>query len=172
MKRLFALLLALPGLVLAEPSPYAGEQHRPIKSLSAQHVEGLLAGAGLGYAKAAELNHYPGPRHVLELAEQLSLSEFQVEQTRAIEARMSGRAREIGEQIVALETELDRAFASGSIGPDRLESLVSRIARLDGELRMSHLGAHLEQRAVLTDEQVSLYDRLRGYAEGHANHAH
>ncbi|NND45559.1 MAG: hypothetical protein HKN58_09565 [Xanthomonadales bacterium] len=172
MRRLLALLLALPGLVLAEPSPYAGEQHRPIKALSAQRVEGLLAGAGLGYAKAAELNHYPGPRHVLELAEQLSLSESQVEQTRAIEARMSGRAREIGQQIVALETELDRAFANGNIGPDRLESLVSRIARLTGELRMAHLGAHLEQRAILTDKQVSLYDRLRGYAQGHATHAH
>jgi len=31
----------------------------------------------MGLAKAAELNHYPGPRHVLDLASELKLSEEQ-----------------------------------------------------------------------------------------------
>jgi hypothetical protein len=44
-------------------SPYAGEQGRAIKALSQKEVSDLLDGAGMGYAKAAELNRYPGPMH-------------------------------------------------------------------------------------------------------------
>ena len=45
-------------------SAYAGQQSRAIKSLSEQDVDDLLAGRGAGFAKAAELNGYPGPAHV------------------------------------------------------------------------------------------------------------
>ena len=48
-------------------SPYAGQEVRRIKSLSAERVADLLAGRGAGYAKAAELNGVPGPVHVLEV---------------------------------------------------------------------------------------------------------
>ncbi len=50
-------------------SPYVGQEARGIKALSQDDVEGLLAGAGSpfgGMAKPAELNGYPGPRHVLD----------------------------------------------------------------------------------------------------------
>ena len=43
----------------AQTSPYAGEETRAIKALSAQEVESLLGGKGMGFAKAAELNGYP-----------------------------------------------------------------------------------------------------------------
>ena len=49
-------------------SPYAGQQTRAIKALSPEDLAGLLNGEGRGMAKAAELNGYPGPVHVLELA--------------------------------------------------------------------------------------------------------
>ena len=35
-----------------------------IKALSSEEVEQYLSGAGMGYAKAAELNRHPGPIHV------------------------------------------------------------------------------------------------------------
>jgi hypothetical protein len=60
--------------------PYAGLQERTIKALPQEKVEDLLAGRGAGYALAAELNHYPGPVHVLDLADQLDLTAEQ-EQT-------------------------------------------------------------------------------------------
>jgi hypothetical protein len=44
---------------------------RPIKALSAEQIADLKAGQGLSLALAAELNGYPGPRHVLELGKQL-----------------------------------------------------------------------------------------------------
>ena len=50
--------------------PYAGMQARAIKALSAEQIADLKAGRGLSLALAAELNGYPGPRHVLELVEQ------------------------------------------------------------------------------------------------------
>jgi hypothetical protein len=58
-------------------TPYAGMQTRSIKSLSEQQVADLRAGRGMGLALAAELNGYPGPSHVLELADKLELSAAQ-----------------------------------------------------------------------------------------------
>jgi hypothetical protein len=49
-------------------------QTRPIKALSEQQVADLQAGRGMGLALPAELNGYPGPAHVLELADKLGLS--------------------------------------------------------------------------------------------------
>jgi len=72
-KILFALLIM--GLFTAlfaqeDHSPYAGQENRTIKALSQGEIKNFLSGAGMGFAKAAELNHYPGPKHVLELADQ------------------------------------------------------------------------------------------------------
>ena len=53
-------------------TPYAGMQTRPIKALSEQQIADLGAGRGMGLALAAELNGYPGPSHVLELADKLN----------------------------------------------------------------------------------------------------
>src|SRR4051812_3345086 len=65
----------------SEPSPYAGQEQREIKSLSADEVKDYLAGKGMGMAKAAELNEYPGPLHVLQLASELNLSPEQKART-------------------------------------------------------------------------------------------
>ena len=50
---------------------------QPLKSLSGEEVSQYLSGAGMGYANAAEWNHFPGPMHVLELGERLGLSDEQ-----------------------------------------------------------------------------------------------
>ena len=54
--------------MLAADAPYAGQQARAIKSLSDEDIAALLKGEGMGMAAAAELNGYPGPAHVLQLA--------------------------------------------------------------------------------------------------------
>jgi hypothetical protein len=77
------LAAALVGAVQAQPQPYAGQHQREIKALSADEIKQYLAGAGMGYAKSAELNHYPGPGHALELADKLGLSDGQ-RRTRAL----------------------------------------------------------------------------------------
>jgi hypothetical protein len=66
----FIAAVALAAAAQAQQRPYAGQQEREIKALSADEIKQYLAGAGMGYAKSAELNHYPGPGHALELADQ------------------------------------------------------------------------------------------------------
>ena len=72
-------------------SPYAGQESRGIKALSAQEVSDLLAGKGMGLAKAAELNGYPGPMHVLERAAQLQLTPDQTSKTEALFKKVKAR---------------------------------------------------------------------------------
>jgi hypothetical protein len=148
-------------------SPYADHVEREIKALAPEEMEGLLAGEGLGMALAAELNGWPGPRHVLELEEELGLEPEQRSALQRIFAEMNDRATALGEEIVGLERELDRSFADGPIDAARVERLTRRIGELRGRLRAVHLVAHLETRALLDAEQVREYARLRGYSDGH-----
>lgn len=153
-------------------SPYAGQQARPIKALSPDEIEGYRAGAGMGLAKAAELNHYPGPRHVLDLAGPLGLTDAQRGQVQASFDRMQREARELGTRLVEEEAALDEAFASGSITSADLDARIARIAGLQGRIRAAHLRAHVETRAELGEEQVRHYDFLRGYAGGGEHRPH
>ena len=66
-------LTVFPQFAFAQ-SPYAGMQTRAIKALSDQQIADLRAGRGMGMALPAELNGYPGPAHVLELADKLELT--------------------------------------------------------------------------------------------------
>lgn len=69
------LVATLSGAATAQhaPStPYAGLEKRAVKALSDKQIADLQAGRGMGLALSAELNGYPGPVHVLELAERLA----------------------------------------------------------------------------------------------------
>jgi Spy/CpxP family protein refolding chaperone len=168
---LLGLLAAAPVALAAgpAPSPYAGEQHRNIKALSGKDVQDLLAGRGMGLAKTAELNRYPGPAHVLELSDRLGLSAEQKARTQSVFDAMETRARTLGKALVGREAELDRLFASREVTRATLESSLAEIAKLQGELRRVHLEAHLAQTEILTPAQVASYVELRGY--GGAGHS-
>jgi Spy/CpxP family protein refolding chaperone len=156
----------------AEPSaPYTGQEQREIKALSAEEIQGYLSGSGMGLAKVAELNHYPGPRHVLDLAEPLQLSEEQRQKTQTIFAAMQTEAVRLGTQLIARERSLDTLFARDTLAEAQVEQLVTEIATLQGQLRAVHLRAHLAQRAILTPDQLRRYDTLRGYNASHHDHS-
>jgi Spy/CpxP family protein refolding chaperone len=162
-------------LAAQAPSPYAGAMQHEIKSLSPAEIADLRAGRGMGLAKPAELNGYPGPMHVLELAAQLDLNADQRAKTAAIVARMRTNAVALGEQIITAERDLDRAFANATIDSESLQTQTETIARLHGAMRAVHLTAHLDQCALLTPMQVQRYMMLRGYtgaAPGPHNHPH
>lgn len=156
-----------PAAADETPSPYAGQESCEIKSLSERQLTGYREGQGMGYAKAAELNHYPGPRHVLDLADRLDLDTDQAERVEAIFEEMNSSAVSLGKEIVSQEAELNSLFAAGSIDVKTLGTLLSQIAELEGRLRFVHLAAHLKTRAVLSDRQVQQYDTLRGYGDSH-----
>lgn len=144
-------------------SPYAGQEKQDLKALSPEEVESYLTGQGMGFAKAAELNHYPGPKHVLQLGDQLKVSPEQLTKMQEIYERMHQQAVIYGEQILQQEKALDRLFASQKISQKQMETAIAEIATLQGKLRLVHLQAHLETKQVMTPRQVKKYDQLRGY---------
>ena len=160
------------GPVLAADMPYAGQEARTIKALSDDDIVALRKGEGMGMAKAAELNGYPGPVHVLALAAQLGLTETQQRDVRAIFERMSAAAKPLGGELIAQEQALDQLFARDEITPDRLAAATAAIAGLRGRLRAVHLSAHLETRALLNPEQIARYQQLRGYGDTPAPEHH
>ncbi|NIM52585.1 MAG: hypothetical protein GTN62_08235 [Gemmatimonadales bacterium] len=171
MKRVSTLVLLFPALLIlstlqAQESPYVHAQQREIKALSPEEVAGYLAGEGMGFALAAELSSYPGPKHTLELAEPIGLTPRQRTETQRVFEVMRQAAIRLGGEIVARERQLDSLFAHGSITQDQLRGLVNDLARLRGELRYAHLRAHLEMKQILTPEQVRRYVGLRGYHKG------
>jgi hypothetical protein len=158
--------------VLAADMPYAGQQTRTIKALSDDDIAALRKGEGMGMAKAAELNGYPGPVHVLALAAQLKLTETQQRDVTAIFERMTAASKPLGGELIAQEQALDQLFAKGEITPDRLVAATATIGELQGRLRSVHLVAHLETRALLNADQIARYQQLRGYDDPHAAARH
>jgi hypothetical protein len=164
-------VLALPGIGYAA-SPYVSEQSRSIKALSQQEMADYAGGKGMGFAKAAELNGYPGPAHVLDLADALMLSPPQRERTAALFHRMQTRATELGARLLDEERSLDGLFASKSISRNALAKTLRSIASLQSEIRETHLRAHLEQAEILSGAQAMKYWHLRGYAENDSPSPH
>jgi len=151
---------------------YAGQQAREIKSLSPEEIKQYRAGAGMGFAMAAELNRYPGPMHALELADQLKLTSEQRATIQSLMDSHKAEARAIGARLVDAERELDALFRSGRVDAAGLRSKVEVAGALRNEYRLSHLETHRRTRELLMPEQVALYDQLRGYAAGPAHDGH
>lgn len=164
------LTFALLSTAALAKSPYVGQVNAPIKALTAEEQAALLDGQGAGFAKAAELNGYPGPKHVLELSEQLGLSESQLHATQALFDRMRADARAEGAALVEAERALDALYASKSATRESVNAQLARIEALRARLRGLHLNAHLEQAALLTRHQIAMYAQARGY--GAVNHQH
>ncbi len=159
-----ALAVAAAASTLAQSGGYAGQQTRDIKALSSQESADPLAGRGMGLARAGELNHYPGPAHVLALRDKLGLTTEQEATTRAAFTRMEDAVRPLGTEIIERERVLDGAFAQQSITDQSLIEQAAAIGALQGHVRIVHLAAHLEMRRILTAAQVAQYDEMRGYA--------
>jgi len=146
-------------------SPYSGMQTRSIKALSEQQVADLTAGRGMGLALAAELNGYPGPSHVLELADELDLSAEQRARVQKLFDSMKQEALPLGSKLIEEETELDRQFSNHTVTPASLKSATAAIAATQGELRETHLKYHLITVTLLTDSQRQQYSKMRGYGD-------
>jgi hypothetical protein len=157
------LPLAANAASAQDDQPYAGLETRAIKALSADEIADLSAGRGMGLALAAELNGYPGPRHVLELAEPLKLSPAQRAGVGRLFAAMQAEAVALGERLIGQEAELDKRFADGTITVASLNDLTEAIGETQAELRAAHLRYHVLTKEALGAQQVHRYNELRGY---------
>lgn len=168
---LVVLGLAAPATAANTPSPYAGWQERDIKALSTQEIEDLRAGRGMSLALAAELNGYPGPRHLLDLGDDLALNATQRLAIGLLFTQMQDDARRLGADILRQEAALDSAFGRGDLGEAELQQHLADLAALRGELRFVHLRVHIAAKALLSAGQVARYNELRGYAGAAAGHS-
>jgi hypothetical protein len=148
-------------------SKYSGLETREVKSLSEKDIEIIRKGRGGifgGMAILAELNHHPGPIHVLELGEQLDITDDQRKQTQDIYDEMEKDAKEIGEEFIKIEKMIDDGFANQDISDQQLQEYLKKSGELWGKLRFTHLRCHLATRKILNLEQIRQYDILRGYS--------
>lgn len=125
--------------------------------------EPLLKGEGMGLAALAELNGYPGPKHVLELKDELKLMRDQQKKAEALVnlAKVSASAK--GEEIVEAETDLNKLFETGTLNEKIVRSKLEYIGKLRAELRFIHLQAHMKMKQILNSEQIKRYNELRGH---------
>ena len=146
-----------------DQSPYVDRKALPIKALTQETLDAYKNGTGGGMAVAAELNGYPGPRHILDMSDQLNLNADQKAKVQAIYDHMHAAAVKLGQDIIDREKKLDDAFARGSATDAEVQSLTAEIARLQGTLRYTHLAAHVAAKSLLTADQIKRYNEARGY---------
>jgi Spy/CpxP family protein refolding chaperone len=145
-------------------SKYVGQEKREIKSLSESDIEELENGKGWGFAKAAELNGVPGPIHLLEMKKEIKLSSEQIQKIQALYQKMRKQAIPLGQELIELERRLNNHFANRTITENLLHELLGEIVQVRKKLRYAHLSAHLNTPDILTPEQITLYNELRGYS--------
>lgn len=148
-----------------QDSPYSEQLDNEVRGLSEEEITDLKAGNGMGLARPAELNGYPGPSHVLELDEELNLTDEQRAEIQTTFDAMQDEAQKVGQALLANYTELDEAFQNRTITETELETRVATIEDLWRKLRLVHLETHLDTPDVLTDEQTQRYHELRGYGQ-------
>lgn len=134
-----------------------------IRSLSAEEIEQIRQGGGASLALPAELNGIPGPRHVLDLTDELALSRDQLAQIQEVYDRFRADVIPAGEGYLVALQALEEGFRARTITGDSLANIVADVSRLEGDLITIHLAAHLETAERLTEEQIATYNQLRGY---------
>src|SRR5260221_11250289 len=121
---------------------------------------------GMDLALAAELNGYPGPSHLLELADKIGLSDAQRKSARSMFEVMKAETIPIGERLIAQEAALDKLFVDHAITPEKLNAATAEIGVTQAKLRAAHLKYHLSTVAMLEPSQIRQYSALRGYDNG------
>src|SRR5260221_11508921 len=104
----------------------------------------------MGLARPAELNGYPGPAHVLEMAEQIGLTAEQKVRTQSLFDSMQSNAAAAGRGLVEEERALDRFFATRAVAPGKLSAGLEKIAAVQGKVGGGQLEVHRGQAAMRT----------------------
>jgi len=126
-----------------------------LSGVSEQEKEALLKGGGLGAGMIAMMNGYPGPKHVLEMGDELELTDAQRESIGTIYGKVKAESVELGTELVEKDEALAALFTSGSVSTKDVEKRSREIGELQGRLRAAHLNAHVQTHAELTPAQLA-----------------
>lgn len=154
-----------PAETPTSDSAYADRFDRTaaIRALTPDEIARIERGEGAGFALPAELNGVPGPRHVLDLARDLGLTDDQATRVQGIYDEMRAAVIPAGRFYLDAQRRLEADFRAGTLAETDLPARVAEVSRLEGELAAGHLTAHLQTAKVLTPEQIAAYNGLRGY---------
>ncbi len=108
----------------------------------------------MGLTLAAELNGYPGPSHLLELAAQLGLSDDQRSHIQGLFDAMKAETLPIGERLISQERMLDALFATHTATPEAIAAATATIGDTQAMLRAAHLKYHLSNCCSLRRSSV------------------
>jgi hypothetical protein len=122
----------------------------------------LLNGFEGDLGKTGEINSYPSPKSILELATTLNLSSIQKSRLSDIQSNTVARAKQLGKEIVQIENELYRAFQARIVNEKSCTDDAQQIGRLRGKLRGIFLNARIRAKAVLNESQISMYRQISG----------
>src|SRR5688572_28076959 len=134
---------------------------RRVKALSVQQIKEYLAWADMGYSKAAEIYDFPGPAHVLRLADEMALTAEQRTAAQDLLRQHKAQAREIGARFVDAECDLEMLFRLRKVQPAGLASAVRQLDRVESQYRLLHLETNRRMHALLSEKQVARYAELR-----------
>jgi len=149
----------------AAGTTYAGryDPASAIRSLTPEEIAQIERGEGAGFALPAELNGVPGPRHVLDLAHELGLSHQQETRVQAVYDQMRAAVIPAGRLYLDALQAVEEDFRTGMVTEAGLPDRVAKVKHAEAELVAAHLVAHLKTAEILTPDQISAYNRLRGY---------
>ncbi len=154
------------------PSAYVSLLDSEIRGLDQDTIEGFLTGKGLGQALPAELNGYPGPRHTIDMAEELELTDEQLAQVQALFDDMQSAVIPLGEKYLESVAELELTFREGTITDEYLQSQLEKITGIEAQMRYVHLSTHLATIDILSHDQIMQYNLMRGYGDGMDHEQH
>jgi Spy/CpxP family protein refolding chaperone len=103
----------------------------------------------------AMMNGYPGPKHVLEMGDELELTAAQRESIGTIYGKVKAESVKLGTELVEKDEALAALFTSGSVSTKDVEKRSREIGELQGRLRAAHLNAHVQTHAELTPAQLA-----------------
>jgi Spy/CpxP family protein refolding chaperone len=173
-------LLAGPASA-QEPAPHSGGQHRMqgqgnqagmqqaggmgggmLGGMNDAEKEALKAGQGLGAGRLAMQAGFPGPRHVLEMGDELELTAAQKERIGTIFGEAKASFAKMGAELVEKEEALEAMFAAGDVDVGDMTKLAAEIGERQGELRAAHLAAHVRTKEALTPAQLEKLSAMSG----------
>src|SRR5437879_9177300 len=125
----------------------AGAQgHLAAQACASEFEKVVGEGRGFGLAFAADQNGYPGPMHVLELKDRLTLTADQEAKARELMHAMFTESRPKGARLLEAEAKLRRLFAERVADEAAVRAAGAEVERARTEVRLGHLLTHLTTR--------------------------